>query len=73
MKPKLFNNARHIEIPPPRQLSPIIKSNSPERVWMVSGYNGAGTPIYSSRAWEKGERAQYCRNVLHREPYAGES
>lgn len=45
---------------------------SPERVWRVTDWDGT-TPLWSSRAWETGERAKYCRNVLGREPFSGEN
>lgn len=45
----------------------IIWHRSPECVWYQ-------TPDgWSTRAWKSGERAEYCRNVLNREPFSGEN
>jgi hypothetical protein len=45
----------------------IIYSRSPESVWAQSEDG------WYSRPWKPRERAEYCRSVLNREPYAGES
>lgn len=46
----------------------VIFSRSPNRVGFQTE-----SGLWADRAWYPGERAEYCRNVLHREPYAGES
>lgn len=57
---------------PPSERHPIMH-NSPSRVWEATGnYTEDGAPMYASREWRTGERAAYCREVLYREPHAGD-
>jgi len=45
-----------------------ILYRSPERVGFQTELG-----LWADRAWQPGERRQYCIDILGREPYAGES
>ncbi len=44
-----------------------VVGRSPDRVWYRTEYG-----LWADRPWLPGERAEYIRTVLRREPYYGE-
>lgn len=50
----------------------LVTTRSPDHTYEISGVNDEGKRMWVSRAWLPGERAEYCRLVLHLEPYAKE-
>ncbi len=50
----------------------LVTTRSPDQTYEVCGENSDGKRMWISRAWRPGERAKYCREVLHREPYTKE-
>lgn len=60
-------------LPPPTPKRPILFT-SPSRVWEATGnFTPDGVPMYASREWQPTERPAYCREVLYREPTAGDT
>jgi len=60
-----------MQLPSPPTPKPNM-NRSPERCWYATGnYTHDGKPMFASREWYPGERAEYCRTVLHREPLHG--
>ncbi len=54
--------------PPPR----TIYLGAPERKWEPTGnYTHEGKPLFASREWKPGEKAEYVRTILHRDLYLG--
>lgn len=53
--------------------APFVQGSSPNRVWFQTGnFTDDGKPMWASRQWEPGERAEYCRTVLNRNISLGE-
>jgi hypothetical protein len=55
-------------------LSHAVRGTSPSRKAVATGnYTPDGKAMYSTVEWGKGERAEYCRTVLNRQPGYQES